>query len=71
MFKLFINNRVNSSIHFYNYNFCYFRTNKSSGNIVRQCMQKTSSETRYHRQWKNRFVHSNIYDYQRDEDNDE
>jgi len=45
MFKLFTNNRGNSSIHFDNYNFRYFRTNKSSGDIVWRCVQKTCNVT--------------------------
>jgi len=45
MFKLFTNNRINSSIHFDNYNFRYFRTNTNLGDIAWRCIQKTNYET--------------------------
>jgi hypothetical protein len=70
MFKLFTNNRGNNSIHFDNYNFRYFRTNKSSGDIVWRCMQKTCSETIITNNEKTVLVRSNIKDHQHDEDND-
>jgi hypothetical protein len=61
----------NSSIHFDNYNFRYFKTNKSSGDIVWRCVQKTCNVTIITNNEKTVLIRSNIKEYQHDEDNDE
>jgi len=71
MFKLFTNNRGNSSIYFDNYNFRYFSTNKSSGDIVWRCVQKTCNVTIITNNEKTVLIRSNIKDHQHNEDNDE
>jgi len=71
MFKLFTNNRGNSSIHFDNYNFRYFRTNKISSDIVWRWVQKTCNVTIIINNEKTVLIRSNIKDHQHDEDNDE
>jgi len=71
MFKLFTYNRGNGSINFENYNFRYFRTNKSSGDIVWRCVQKTCNITIITNNEKKVLIRGNIKDHQHGEDNDE
>lgn len=70
MFKVIQNNRGNSSIYFENDNFLYFRTNKSSGDIVWRCVQKKCYVTIITNNEKTVLIRANINDHQHDEDND-
>jgi hypothetical protein len=64
MFKLFTNNRGNNSAHFDNYNYRYFRNNKSSGDVTLfgDLSKKTFSETII---TNNRHLITTYYYYER------